>query len=318
MRLPGSKKNLALNFKEKCHCIEYGNENISIRKQCELLQLNRSMFYSSQKPVATKEEDCELMLLIDRLYTKKPCLGSRQLKHALEHLGHSVNRKKVQRSPWFRLPFLLTNLGHSVNRKKVQRLMRLMCLSSTLPKPWTSKRSKEHAVYPYLLKNLEITRADQMWSTDITYIPMEKGFMYLTAVIDLYSRKIISWELSNSLDTEFCLVVIKNALSKGKPEIVNTDQGCQYTSQDFINVLKQNGIRISMDSKGRALDNIFIERFWRTFKYEYLYCNEARDVKALSQGIRAYIEYYNEERYHSSIGTTPSKAYASRSGKMAA
>ena len=294
MRLPGSKKNLALNFKEKCHCIEYGNENISIRKQCELLQLNRSMFYSSQKPVATKEEDCELMLLIDRLYTKKPCLGSRQLKHALEHLGHSVNRKKVQ------------------------RLMRLMCLSSTLPKPWTSKRSKEHAVYPYLLKNLEITRADQMWSTDITYIPMEKGFMYLTAVIDLYSRKIISWELSNSLDTEFCLVVIKNALSKGKPEIVNTDQGCQYTSQDFINVLKQNGIRISMDSKGRALDNIFIERFWRTFKYEYLYCNEARDVKALSQGIRAYIEYYNEERYHSSIGTTPSKAYASRSGKMAA
>ena len=127
MRLPGSKKNLVLNFKEKCHCIEYGNEKISIRKQCELLQLNRSMFYSSQKPVVTKEEDCELMLLIDRLYTQKPCLGSRQLKHALERLGHSVNRKKVQ------------------------RLMRLMCISSTLPKPWTSKRNKEHAVYPYLL-----------------------------------------------------------------------------------------------------------------------------------------------------------------------
>lgn len=294
MKLPGSKKNLALSFKEKCHCIEYGNENISIRKQCELLQLNRSMFYSSQKPVTTKEDDCELMLLIDRLYTKRPCLGSRQLKHALERLGHSVNRKKVQ------------------------RLMRLMCISSTLPRPWTSKRNKEHAVYPYLLKNLEITKPDQVWSTDITYIPMEKGFMYLTAVIDLYSRKIISWELSNSLDTEFCSVVLKNALSKGKPEIVNTDQGCQYTSQDFVSVLKQNGIRISMDSKGRALDNIFIERFWRTFKYEYLYCNEARTVRELSQGIREYIEYYNEERYHSSIGTTPSEAYARGTGKIAA
>ena len=294
MSCPGSKKNLGLSFKQRCACIECSNEKLSIRRQCELLELSRSKFYSSRKQAAAKGSDLELMALIDKLYTERPCLGSRQMKRALESHGYRVNRKKIQ------------------------RIMRFMCISSILPKPWTSTRNQEHHVYPYLLKNLAITRPDQVWSTDITYIQMKRGFMYLTAVIDLYSRKILGYELSNSLDTNFCAVLLTNALSKCKPEIVNTDQGCQYTSKGFTEVLKKHGVAISMDSRGRALDNIFIERFWRTFKYEFLYCHEFTTVQELMNGIREYIEYYNERRYHSAIGTTPSKAYRRESENMAA
>lgn len=249
-------------------------------------------------PAIGEESDTnlEIMKKIDMLYLDRPYLGSRQMVLALRDLDCHVNRKRVQ------------------------RLMRLMGIESTLPKPGTSKPQPEHKIYPYLLKGLEITRPNQVWSADITYIPLRRGYMYLVAIIDWNSRKILSWRLSNTLDTSSCIDALKEALSKyGTPEIFNSDQGCQFTSTAFTSVLKNSGITISMDSKGRALDNIMIERFWRTIKYECIYINEYNTVKELTDSIETYIYYYNVIRRHSSIGNeTPDKVYTQNTGVKAA
>jgi len=196
----------------------------------------------------------------------------------------------------------LRRLGHRVNRKRVRRLMRVMLLIPVYPKPNLSKRNQEHKVYPYLLRNLEISRPNQVWATDITYIPMAEGHAYLTAVIDWYSRKVLSWRVSTTLETTFCKEALKEALDKyGAPEIFNTDQGCQYTSKEFTEILVSNGIKISMDSKGRALDNIIIERFWGSLKREKIYLNEYDSVKDLRIDIKRYISFYNSKRPHQSL-----------------
>lgn len=217
------------------------------------------------------------MKLIDQQYLKTPFFGSR------------------------RITDILKSLGHLVNRKHIQRLMRLMGIEAIHPKPNTSKPNKEHKIYPYLLKNLKITRPNQVWATDITYIPMAKGFQYLVAIIDLYSRYIISWRLSNSLDKDFCIKTLEDALKIGKPEIFNSDQGSQFTSTEFTDVLKNHSIQISMDGKGRCIDNIFIERFWRSLKYEEVYLKAYANGLDARSSIRQWIGFYNNERPHQGI-----------------
>jgi len=295
--LTGLKKNLDLSADDKRKSIEPNNNRISVRCQCRLLGLSRATYYSCM-PAIGKESDAnlEIMKKIDMLYLERPFLGSRQMVLALRDLDCHVNRKRVQ------------------------RLMRLMGIESTLPKPGTSKPQPGHKIYPYLLKGHEITRPNQVWSTDITYIPLRRGYMYLVAIIDWNSRKILSWRLSNTLDTLFCIDALKEALNKyGAPEIFNSDQGCQFTSTAFTSVLINSGIHISMDSKGRALDNIMIERFWRTIKYECIYIKEHNTVKELTDSIERYIYYYNAIRRHSSIGNeTPDKVYKQNTGVKAA
>jgi putative transposase len=249
---------------------------LSIREQCTLLDLSRSSLYYKKQNLPT-DKDLKLMKLIDQQYLKTPFFGSR------------------------RMTDMLKDLGHRVNRKHVQRLMRLMGIEAIYPKPNTSRPNKEHKVYPYLLRNLKIDRPNQVWAIDITYIPMKKGFQYLVAIIDWYSRYIISWRLSNSLDKDFCIKALEDALKIGSPEIFNSDQGCQFTSTEFTDLLKQNSIQISMDSKGRCLDNIIIERFWRSLKYEEVY------LKAYANGLEAkisiaqWIAFYNNERPHQGL-----------------
>ena len=227
------------------------------------------------------------MRLIDEQYVDTPFYGSRRM------------------TAW------LNKNGHHVNRKRVQRLMRLMGIEGIGPKPGTSQRNKEHKVYPYLLRNVEVTRPNQVWSTDITYCPMPEGFMYLVAIIDWYSRYVLSWELSNSLDSGFCIEALERALASSEPEIFNTDQGCQFTSQAFLYPLQQREIQISMDGKGRALDNVFVERLWRSFKYECLYPSAYCTVRELAQGVEDYFEFYNQERLHQSLDyRSPGELYA--------
>jgi putative transposase len=206
----------------------------------------------------------------------------------------------------------LRRLGHDVNRKRVQRLMRIMGLVSVAPKPNTSKRNKEHKVYPYLLRGLVIDRPNQVWCTDITYVRMQGGFVYLVAIMDWYSRKVLSWEVSNSMDDDFCVSALESAIRlHGTPDIFNTDQGSQFTIKAFTDVLKGHDIKISMDGKGRWMDNVFIERLWRSVKYEDIYIKEYGTVLALRNGLRVYFKFYNDERPHQSFGiNTPSEVYA--------
>jgi putative transposase len=203
-------------------------------------------------------------------------------------------------------------LGYEVNRKRVKRLHQLMGIQAIGPKPNTSKPMQGHKIYPYLLGDLKIGQANQVWATDLTYIPMPTGgFMYLMAVVDLYSRKVISWGLSNSMDTDFCCRVLQEALQTGRPEIFNTDQGSQFTSDAFTDILKQHNILISMDGKGRAIDNIFVERLWRSVKYEYLYLQRPETCQALYQGLKQYFYFYNQERLHQSLQyRTPESIYS--------
>ena len=206
----------------------------------------------------------------------------------------------------------LCRQGHMVNKKRIERLMKKMGLQAVFPGRKTTIPAPEHKIYPYLLRGLTITRPNQVWSADITYIPMAKGFMYLTAVIDWFSRYILAWELSNTLDGAFCLTALQRALQYGRPEIFNTDQGAQFTAHDFIDCLQTAGIRISMDGRGRALDNIFIERFWRTVKYENIYLNNYEGVPALVGGLGSYFPFYNDERPHQNLAyATPSEVYFS-------
>jgi len=262
---------------------------LSIARQCELIQLSRASYYraTDSGPIVESPENLELMRLIDEEYTRHPFFGSRQLRNYLR-------RKELK-----------------VNRKRVQRLMRLMGIMSVAPKPNTSKKGKAHKIHPYLLRNLLIYRSNQVWCTDITYIRMHGGFVYLVAIMDWYSRKVLSWEVSNTMDDSFCVSALERAIRRyGAPQIFNTDQGSQFTGKDFIDVLKDNAIDISMDGKGRWVDNVFIERLWRSVKYECVYLKEYLTVLALRHGLSEYFRFYNDERSHESLGRcTPSEFY---------
>jgi len=279
-------KDVKLNTDEKRCCIEKEHPQLSIKKQCELMSLNRASYYY-QKQTTVPTEDLNLMNLIDEHYTKHPFFGSRQLRNVLRRIGYKINRKKVQ------------------------RLMRLMGLVSVAPKPNTSKPNKAHKVYPYLLRDLEINRTNQVWCTDLTYIRMPQGFAYLTAVMDWHSRFVLSWELSITMDESFCVSSLETALRcYGKPEIFNSDQGVQYTGRAFTGVLKANDISISMDGKGRCMDNIMIERLWRSVKYEEIYLKEYSNIEELKRSLKTYFEFYNHERPHKfHTGKTPAEIY---------
>jgi putative transposase len=285
-----------LSTKEKTDMIESNHPELNIQEQCELINLPRSNYYRGG--IEAKEETEEnrtLMRLIAEEYAKRPFLGSRKLVAFLKRLGKLVNRKRVQ------------------------RLMQLMGIQSVAPKPNTSKRNKAHPVYPYLLKKVEIERPNHVWSTDITYIKLNGSFVYLVAIIDWYSRKVLSWELSNTMETEFCISALERAIRlHGVPEIFNTDQGSQFTSESFTDVLKNNNIKISMDGKGRWQDNILIERLWRSVKYEEIYLKEYASLAELQKSLKSYFHYYNEERTHQSLDyKTPTEIYTAALKKAA-
>jgi putative transposase len=264
--------------------IDPSDSVLSVSQQCELLGLSRSSYY--YEPASETAENLSLMEKIDREYTAHPFLGSRGMR------------------AW------LCRQGHEVNRKRVQRLMRLMGLEAVYPKPRLSVGGAGHKVYPYLLRNVAIERVDQVWSTDITYIPMPAGFMYLTAVMDWHSRYVLSWRLSNTLDVDFCLEALEEALSRGCPEVFNTDQGVQFTSASFTSRVEAAGAKVSMDGKGRCLDNVFVERLWRTVKYEDVYLWRYETVPALEAGLTKYFGYYNRARCHQSLDNrTPAEVY---------
>jgi putative transposase len=265
--------------------IDAKDPKLSVSNQCRLLTLNRSTYYYKKKPV--KPEDLELMRIIDEQYLKTPSWGTRSMRNYLRRLGYKINRKRVQ------------------------RLMRLMGLEAIYPKPKTSRPHPAHKVYPYLLRNMIVERPNQVWTADITYIPMSRGFMYLVAVMDWHSRKVLSWRISNTLDTEFCVEAVEEALARyGGPEIFNTDQGAQFTSSDFTELLKSHKVQISMDGRGRVQDNIFIERLWWTLKYQYLYLWSFNDGTELRQGLGQWFEFYNTERSHQAIDNlTPDEVY---------
>jgi putative transposase len=260
------------------------NSHLSIAKQCNTLDLARSGIYYQPQP--TSDIDQILMRMIDEIHLEKPFLGIRRIKDALYDLGHTVNRKRIQ------------------------RLMRIMGIQAIYPKPTLSKANKQHKIYPYLLRNLDINRPNQVWCTDVTYIPMDKGFVYLTVIMDWFSRKILSWRLSNSLDVSFCVDVLEEALHHyGRPEIFNSDQGSQYTSEAFTNVLKDNDIRISMDGKGAWRDNVFVERLWRSVKYEEVYLNAYESMRHAKMRLGRWVNFYNRERKHQILKATPNQKY---------
>ena len=266
--------------------IERSHGQISVKRQCELLGLSRSSLYL--RPAGgDREENQALMRWIDELYTAHPFFGSRQMRDSLRLKGWRVNRKRVQ------------------------RLMRRMGLVSVAPKPGTSKAAPGHRIYPYLLRNLAVVRANQVWCADITYIRLGKGFMYLVAVMDWYSRKVLSWDLSSSLEESSCCSALERAFRLfGKPEIFNTDQGSQFTGAAFTGLLKDQKVQISMDGKGRAMDNIFVERLWRSLKYEEVYLKEYASAEDLRRSLKAYFEFYNLERPHQSHqGRTPAEVH---------
>jgi putative transposase len=257
---------------------------LSVRRQCELLGLSRATFY--YQPAPETAANLRLMRRIDEEYTAHPFLGSR------------------------RMTIWLMERGEAVNRKRVQRLMRLMGLEAIYPKPKLSAASRGHRIYPYLLRNVSIERPDQVWSTDITYVPLASGFLYLAAIIDWYSRYVIAWRLSNTLDGSFCLEMLVEALSRGRPEVFNTDQGVQFTAAAWTSRLESAGVSVSMDGRGRCLDNVFVERLWRSVKYEDLYLRGYETVPQVLAGLAGYFRFYNEERFHQSLAyQTPGKVY---------
>ena len=261
---------------------------LPISRQCELLAISRSNAYYQGAGVS--DDDRELMRLLDELHLKYPFMGSRRLRDALfdEH-------------------------GMRVNRKKVQRLMRLMGIQALYPKKRTSAPGRGHKIYPYLLKDLAIERANQVWCADITYLPMARGFAYLVAIMDWHSRKVLSWRLSNTMDVGFCKEALEEAISRyGSPEIFNTDQGSQFTSEAFTDVLKAHHIRISMDGKGRWMDNVFIERLWRSVKYEEVYLKAYEDLHGARASLQQYFDFYNQRRRHQTLDCTPDNQYYAR------
>lgn len=265
---------------------------IPITRQCELLSVVRASFYAHTVSEGFSEDDLLLCGLMDEEYTRRPYYGSR------------------------RMVVYLKRLGHTVNRKRVQRLMRGMGLAGMAPGPNTSHPHPEHKIYPYRLRGVPVVRPNQVWSTDITYIRLARGFAYLVAIIDWYSRKVLSWRLSNSMDASFCVDCLEDALRRyGKPDTFNSDQGSQFTSTAFISVLEREQITISMDGRGRALDNIFVERLWRTVKHEDVYLKGYGDLCSLMVGLTEYFAFYNEERPHQSLGNqTPAQTYRTGQG----
>lgn len=273
-------------LKKRMEMIEKSDNEISIVKQCKLLEVCRSTLY--YKPEGQESElNLEIMAELDKQYLLTPFYGRKKM---VAHLG---------------------SLGINVNIKRVRRLMQLMDLKTIYTKVNTSIANKEHTKYPYLLKDLAITHRNHVWATDITYIPMHRGFMYLMAVVDLYSRKVLNWSVSNTMDAEWCTEVLNQTIVlNGTPEIFNTDQGSQFTSEIFTKVLKDNNIRISMDGKGRAIDNIFVERLWRTVKYENIYLKEYKNGMDLQAGLIEYFDFYNYSRFHESLNNlTPGYVY---------
>ena len=281
----GLKKNLDLSLEAKRQAINPGISEIPVYRQCELLGLNRSSYY--YRPCRDTRYNEYLMRLIDEQYTRTPFFGSPQMTRWLK-------RQK----------------GEPVNHKRVERLMRQMGLMALSPGPHTSRRNPRHKVYPYLLNGIVIDRPDQVWATDITYIRMQRGFLYLVAIMDLYSRYILSWRLSNTLDTHFCLEALEMALGISTPVIFNADQGVQFTSDAFTNRLESEGIAISMAGRGRCFDNILVERLWRTLKYEEIHLHDYNGGHEAEQGIARYIHFYHLERPHGSLGgNTPEQEY---------
>jgi len=263
-------------MKDRRAMIEIGLE-VTVRRQCELLRVGRSSVY--YEPQATSSEQLEIMRRMDAIHLKWPFYGSRKITQT--GVGE----------------------GREVNRKRVQRLMRWMDISAIAPKPDTSRAAAGHPIYPYLLKNLKIDRVDQVWASDITYIPLAHGFVYLVAILDWYSRRVLSWRLSTSLESDFCVEALEEALLKfGQPEIFNTDQGSQFTAEVFTEALLKRGIRVSMDGTGRYIDNIFVERLWRSVKYEEVYLHAYDSVAEARAGIGHYLRFYNEERVHQALG----------------
>jgi len=265
--------------------IDKGPKRPSVARQCVLLGLSRSSVY--RRPKAVAMDDLALMRVLDEQYLRTPFYGSR------------------------RMAVHLRRLGHSVNRKRVRRLMRQMGLEAIYRRPRTTVPHPEHKVYPYLLRGMAVTRPNQVWATDITYVPMAHGFMYLVAVLDWHSRKVLAERVSNTMDSGFCVEALQEALARyGRPEIFNTDQGSQFTSDAFTGVLEAAGVQISMDGKGRCHDNIFIERLWRTVKYEYLYLHAFEGGQDLRDGLRSWVGWYNRERPHQGLGyMTPDEVY---------
>jgi len=264
--------------------VDRRHPSLSVVRQCTLLGISRSGLY--YQPVGVSQEDLTLMKLIDCQYLATPFYGARRM------------------SAW------LKKQGYKVNRKRVRRLMRIMGLKAIYRRPRTSKPAPDHKIYPYLLSGMEITRPNQVWAADITYIPMARGFLYMVAIIDWYSRYVLSWRLSNTLDAGFCIEALKEALRKGQPDIFNTDQGAQFTDEAFTGLLQQHGVRISMDGKGRYSDNLFIERLWRTVKYEEVYLKAYQDGRDARVGIGDYFRFYNAERPHQSLGyRTPAEVF---------
>lgn len=272
--------------------IDPAHPDLSVSRQCQLLGLSRScLYYHSQADEAFNEQ---LMRLIDRQYTATPFFGVRQMTRWLKRQGQAVNVKRVR------------------------RLMRLMGLEAIHPKPRLSVQNKENPVYPYLLKDLTVDRPDQVWCADITYIPMHRGWLYLVAVMDWFSRYVLAWELSATLDASFCVAALERALGLGTPAIFNTDQGAQFTSTAFTGVLKSCGIAISMDGVGRAFDNIFVERLWRSVKYEEVYLKDYQAAAEANAGLSWYFGFYNEDRPHGSHdGRTPAEVYGIGRGEAA-
>jgi putative transposase len=265
--------------------IEADHPRLSVTRQCDLLGLPRASYYHRPKPVA--EENLRLMRLIDETYLAYPFFGSRQMTRWLKRQGEKVNRKRVR------------------------RLMRELGLEVIYQKPNLSRAQAGQRVYPYLLRDLAVTRPNQVWATDITYVPVVGGFAYLCAVIDWHSRCVLAWELSNTLDASFCVLAVQRALAAhGTPEIFNTDQGCQFTSSEFTQPLLTRGVKLSMDGKGRCLDNVFVERLWRSVKYEEIYLKSYRSLVDAHAQLDTYFRFYNERRPHSVFdGATPGEIY---------
>lgn len=281
---------------ERMNRVERGLQPVlPIQRQCELLALPRATVYHERGP-AVSAEDLALMRTLDELHLRYPFMGSRRLRDELKKLGQVVNRKRVQ------------------------RLMRLMGLEALYPKKRTSDPAKAHRRFPYLLKGLVIDRPHQAWAADVTYIPMARGFLYLVAIIDWASRAVLAWRLSNSMEADFCIEALQEAISRfGRPEIFNTDQGAQFTAEAFLGVLEQHQIRISMDGKGRWVDNVFVERLWRSVKYEEVYLKAYETVHEARTSLAKYFDFYNHERGHQSLNRrTPWHVYTARTLAAAA
>ena len=264
--------------------VERSYPEISVRRQCELLGVNRSGLY--YEPVGESQENLLLLRLLDEQYTRAPFYGSRRM------------------TEW------LAKEGHQVNRKRVSRLMELLGIEAVYPKPRLSQPGEGHRIYPYLLRGIAVERVNQVWSTDITYIRMAQGFLYLVAVMDWFSRFVLSWSLSLTMEVEFCVETLKRALRRGRPDIFNSDQGSQFTSEKFTGELAERQIAISMDGRGRCMDNIFVERLWRSLKYEEVYLKDYASVAEARAGIAGYFRFYNHERLHQSLDyRTPAAIY---------